>query len=277
MKFMAACAALALAVVLSGASARAVSYAYDRSVPLELVTDDTQEDGGIRIDHISFRAGDRTVHAALVHPKDPGEKAPGVLFVHGLGDPATMNHTEFLADAMWLARRGVVSLLPDEPWSQADWFSRIRSTKNDERNSVAEVIALRRSLDALVATPGVDPSRLAYVGHDFGAMFGALLAGADARVTYAVFVAPTVDAGAYLGQMSALDISASLARATFRSSLLQFAAHDADVPAAKARAFADAVPSFDRTVHTYDAGHALAIDAATDERRDWLADHLGVR
>jgi dienelactone hydrolase len=292
MKFVAAFAAVAVTMALVTSGARAVSYAYDRNAPLELTTDDTQEDAGIRTDEISFRAGDRVVRASLVHPAQPAGKVPGVLFVHWLGDPATTNRTEFLADAKWLARRGVVSLVPDEPWSQAHWFDLVRSTQTDERDSVAEVIALRRSLDVLLATPGVDPDRIAYVGHDFGAMYGALLAGADSRVSYAVFMAPTVtlaewflldtkrppaDPSAYLLQMNAFDIPAALARSTFRASLLQFAAHDEYVPAAKARAFADAVPSVDRTVHTYDTDHALALDAATDDRREWLAAHLGVR
>ena len=292
MKFLAAFAALVAAMAFCGTGARAVSYSYDRGAPLEVVTDDTREDGGIRIDEISFRAGDREVHASLVHPKDQIGKMPGVLFAHWLGDPATTNRTEFLADAMWLARRGVVSLLPDEPWSVPHWFDRVRSASTDERDSIVDVIALRRSLDALLATPGVDRDRIAYVGHDFGAMYGALLAGTDSRLAYAVFMAPTTtlsewflldtkrppsDTAAYLAQMSAFDISAALARATFRGSLLQFAAHDEFVPAAKARAFASAAPGADRTVTTYDTDHALAIDAATDDRRTWLAAHLGVR
>ena len=42
---------------------------------------------------------------------------------------------------------------------------------------------LRRALDVLLAQPGVDPKRIAYVGHDFGAMYGAVLAGVDRRVS----------------------------------------------------------------------------------------------
>jgi len=285
-----ALAAFVLAIGLETNAANAVSYAYDRTAPLELTTEDTASvDGGVRVDTIAFRSGDRIVHAVLVRPKDPPDAMPGVLFVHWLGDPATSNRREFLADAEWLARRGVVSLIPDQPWSAPNWFTGIRSTQTDERDSIAEVVTLRRSLDVLLATPGVDRRALAYVGHDFGAMYGALLAGADTRPSYYVFMTPTLtlaewflldtsrpptDSAAYTAAMSAFDLSAALASATMRASLLQFAAHDEYVPKAKAEAFAAAVPSTDRTVRTYDTDHALALDAAIDERREWLAAHF---
>ena len=284
--------ALLVSFSLGATGARAVSYEYDRTAPLEMTTENTREvAGGVRVDDVSFQAPGRVVHAALVMPKDPGGSMPGVLFVHWLGDPATSNRNEFLPDAEWLARRGVVSLVPDQPWAAPHWFDRIRSTATDERDSIAEVIVLRRSLDALIATPGVDPRAIAYVGHDFGAMYGALLAGVDTRPSYYVFMAPATslaewflldterppaNAAAYAAQMNAFDIRAGLARATFRGSLLQFAAHDEYVPKSEADAFAAAVPPTNRTVRTYATDHALAIDAAADERRDWLVTRFGL-
>jgi predicted esterase len=284
--------ALFVSFVASCAPALAVSYDYDRGVPLELTTEDTAlVAGGVRVDQITFRSGDRTVHAALVHPAARQNGMAGVLFVHWLGDPPTTNRTEFLADAEWLARRGVVSLLPDQPWSAPQWFEKLRSTQTDERDSIAEVVALRRSLDLLLSTPGVDANRIAYVGHDFGAMYGALLAGADSRPQYFVFMTPTVtfaewflldtarppaDRAGYVAAMNAFDIPAALARASFRASFVQFAAHDRYVPKAKADAFVAAVPATNRTVTTYEAGHDLLVTAATDDRRAWLAARLGL-
>lgn len=282
--------ALMLLAMVAGSSAAGVSYDYDRTASLELTTEDSHSlRGGVRVDDVVFNAGSGVVHAALVEPTDASSAMPGVLFVHWLGDPATTNRTEFLADAEWLARRGVVSLVPDQPWAAPHWFESVRSAQTDDRDSIAEVIALRRSLDALLATPGVDPRAIAYVGHDFGAMYGALLAGTDPRPEYYVFMAPTLtlaewflldtqrppaDPAAYTARMRAFDIPAALGHATMHASLLQFAAHDRYVPKAKAEAFAAAVPANDRTVRTYDADHSLAIDAATDERRDWLLAHL---
>jgi dienelactone hydrolase len=292
MKFAAAFAGIAVTIAFLGTGAGAVSYSYDRSAPLELTTEDTSEEGNVRIDQISFTSGNRVIHASLVHPKEIDPKSPGVLFVHWFGDAATTNRSEFLPDAMWLARRGAVSLLPDEPWSQPNWFETLRSPATDPRDSIAEVVALRRSIDALLATPGVDPNKIAFVGHDLGAAYGALLAGADSRLAYAVFLAPPLslselflvdtkmtpaDRSAYVASMAAFDIPAALGRSTFRGSLLQCASRDAYVPTSESRAFAADVPSVDRTVRTYDADHALAIDAATDERREWLAARLGLQ
>jgi len=54
-----------------------------------------------------------------------------------------------------------------------------------------QVIDLRRALDLLAAQPGLDHDRIAFVGHDFGAMTGALLAGADKRPRWYVLMAAT--------------------------------------------------------------------------------------
>jgi len=187
--------------------------------------------------------------------------------VHWLGDPQTTNRTEFRADAIWLAKCGIVSLLPDEPWAAPNWFERVRSTRTDAADSLAAVARLRRSLDVLVGTGQVDPARLAFVGHDFGAMYGALFAAVDTR-------RPPIDRIAYEQTMRAFDVPPYLAKARFRASLIQFARHDEYVSAANAALFANAVPNRNRTVRTYVAGHSLAIGAATSDRRSWLADQL---
>ena len=49
--------------------------------------------------------------------------------------------------------------------------------------SVRSVKELRRALDLLMTQPGVDSKRVGVVGHDFGAMYGAILITADKRPT----------------------------------------------------------------------------------------------
>src|ERR1700738_3125485 len=105
-------------------------------------------------------AGERPTSAVVVTPAKPTASMPAVLWVHWLGEPATTNHTEFLAEAQALAARGVVSLLVDMPWSQKDWFSDVRAPAHDYDDIVAQVISLRRALDYLVAIPAVDATRL---------------------------------------------------------------------------------------------------------------------
>lgn len=235
--------------------------------------------------------GDRSpTNAVLIGPARAAAKMPAVLWVHWLGEPATTNHTEFLADAQALAQRGVVSLLVDMPWSQKDWFTALRAPDTDDRDTVDQVIALRRALDCLTAIPGVDATRIAYVGHDFGAMDGALLLAVDDRPSYAVLMAPTLsywewyllgkqpaDRAAYVARMGAFDLPAWLARGKQKATLLQFGADDFYVSQATALALRNAVPAHDRTFTSYKGvDHGLDADAVRTDRRTWLIKQLGV-
>jgi dienelactone hydrolase len=264
--------ALVSSLATPAASARDISFEYDRSVPLEVQTQDTElVAGGVRVDEITYRSGDATTQALLVHPQDDGNAMPAVLFVHGLGDANGSKRTEFLADAEWLARRGVVSLVPDQPWAQGTWLE--RSAANRERDSVAEVIALRRAIDVLAATPGVDQRNIAYVGYDLGAEYGALLASVDTRVRYYVFMTPSVVPPAGMGTF---DIAAAAGRANPKAELVQIAARDVSVTKAQSQAFVAALSATGRTVIAYPDDHALTSDAAADDRRAWLVSRFGL-
>jgi cephalosporin-C deacetylase-like acetyl esterase len=50
------------------------------------------------------------------------------------------------------------------------------------------VVDLRRAFDVLLARPDVDSKRLAYVGHSYGAQWGAILMAVDQRMKTAVLV-----------------------------------------------------------------------------------------
>ena len=231
--------------------------------------------------------GEKQTNAVIVAPAGAAKNAPAVLWVHWLGEPATTNHTEFLSDAQELAKHGVVSLLVDMPWSQKDWFTALRAPENDYADTVAHVITLRRALDCLTALPGVDKTRVAYVGHDFGAMDGALLLAVDARPQYAVLMTPTLsywewyllgkqpaDPSAYVAQMSALDLPGWLAKGHQKATLLQFGQNDEYVSQATGIALRNATPNRDRTFKAYKLDHALDDVTAHDDRRAWLIAHL---
>jgi cephalosporin-C deacetylase-like acetyl esterase len=233
--------------------------------------------------------GSAAMNSVLVTPDAAPKNAPAVLWVHWLGEAATTNHTEFLADAQELAKRGVVSLLVDMPWSQAKWFTELRKPDDDYAATIAQVVSLRRALDCLSAVKGVDKSRIAYVGHDFGAMDGALLLAVDERPAYAVLMAPTLsywewmllgkqpaDPGAYVARMSAFDLPGWLARGKQKAMLLQFGQDDEYVSQATGIALRNAVPNRDRTFKAYKLDHALNDATVRDDRRAWLTAHLGV-
>jgi dienelactone hydrolase len=245
----------------------------------------------VRRSLVTFRSGDRTLSAEIVAPAQAGTRGPGVLFVHWLGDAATTNHKEFESDARALAAKGATCVLLDAMWStvvngKRDWFSTVRSTGSDYRHSIEQVVDLRRSLDLLIAQPGVDPERIAYVAHDFGAMYGAVLAGVDPRPRYYVLMAGTTsfadwyllgkkpaDVAAYRAQMAPLDPLPYLTRSPARGFLFQFAAHDQYVTAAHATEFFSAAP-VPRAMYVYDAHHDLKVPLALRDRLSWLQARL---
>jgi hypothetical protein len=169
-----------------------------------------------------------------------------------------------------------------------DWFDDLRSTDTDYAASIAQVIDLRRALDLLIAQPGVDPRRIAYVAHDFGAMYGAVLAGVDPRPRYYVLMAGTTsfadwyllgkkpsDVDAYRAQMAPLDPLAYLARSKADGFMFQFASRDKYVTAAHATAFYEAAP-LPRAMYLYDAQHDLQVPFALHDRLGWLEARLWV-
>ena len=174
----------------------AASIAVERESVSELV-------GGVRLEEVRIGIGDARVRGRFVVPPPPGPH-PGVLFVHWLGDDvATTNLSEFAPEASRLARAGILSLSIDAAWAQIDWFEKIRTTDRDYRDSLVQVAQLRGALDALAARNDIDVANLAVVGHDFGAMYAALLAGLDDRPRYYVLVAGTTSTALLVAQFLA--------------------------------------------------------------------------
>jgi dienelactone hydrolase len=132
--------------------------------------------------------GQPAVSAYLV--RSAGSLAPkshaGILFLHWLGQIHS-DRSEFLAEATELAPKGAVSLLPQGifPWTAAPTGKR-----QDVTAIKAQLAAFRACLNWLIKHRYVDRSRVAVVGHDYGAMYGALLAQTDKRVHTAVLATP---------------------------------------------------------------------------------------
>jgi pimeloyl-ACP methyl ester carboxylesterase len=212
---------------------------------------------------------------------------PGILFVHWLGSPKTTNRSEFEPDAVALARKGMTSLLIDAAWSIPNWFDGVgKSAAADTAMTRKQVIDLRCALDLLIAHKGVDGNRVAYVGHDFGAMFGALLAGADARPHAFVLMAGTPlladwyrfqkklpNEEHYRAAIAPYDTLAGLRASNAKAFLFQFSKHDDYIPRERAQAFADAAPQ-PKTIVFYDADHGLAVPRAAADRQAWLIKQL---
>ena len=269
--------------------------AHDAGPPLDLKVVGSQRREGVTVDDLTFRgvtAGGAPVQAYLVRPSEGAGPFAGVLFVHWFAPPhPTSNRTQFLDEARTLARRGAVSLLVSTFWSDPARY-RGRRWQDDYQNTINQAKELRRALDVLTTRPGVDARRLAYVGHDYGAMFGALISGADARPkTFALIAgasrfpdwylygsASGVPAGDDLEhfrrQFAPLDPVNAVAgsKASF---FFQFGEDDRFTPRKDFVELYLAAPSPKRMA-TYASDHAMSAEIIRHDRAAWLAEQLGL-
>ena len=167
-------------------------FDYDPSAPLNLIENECQQDGAVLVKDVTYSSPvtGKPIAAYLVTPAD-ADHAPAILYVHWYESHSeTSNRTQFLAEAKQLARdHGVISLLPETMWSDVNWYRQGRTLDSDYEDAIRQVIELRRGLDVLYSLPEVDPQRVAFVGHDFGAMYGTLAGAADQRPAAYVLIA----------------------------------------------------------------------------------------
>ncbi len=265
----------------------AALFNYDKQASLDRREVGVVKKGAAVVHDLTFAAqpGDKEpTKAYLVVPDGPGPFA-GVLWVHWLGEPGTTNRTQFLAEAEALAPQGVVSLLVDAMWSTADWY-RKRVLADDRKNSIRQVVAIRRALDLLLAHPKVDKARIGFVGHDYGAMYGMIAAGVEPRARTYVFIAPTqslsdwaffsnqpVSKADYLRENADLELTDYLGQVRNGSTLFQFANQDAYVSRTDSLVLLAAAQA-PKERRFYEADHALAIPKAAEDRAAWLLEKL---
>jgi cephalosporin-C deacetylase-like acetyl esterase len=229
------------------------------------------------------------ISAYLVTPPGAGP-FPGILYVHWYEPSSSAsNRTQFLAEAVTLAQTdGVMALLVATMWSEPSWYREGRSLATDYDDAVQQTMELRRALDVLLAQPGIDPARVAYVRHDFGAMFGAILAGVDRRAKAYVLIAGASDfnrwmlfgveeskpgLAAYKAKMATLAPSHFIAEAAPAALLFQFGTEDFYTPAAEIDAFFHAA-SEPKQIQRYPTEHAMKLPAIQADRLAFLRAHL---
>jgi dienelactone hydrolase len=275
-------------------------FVYDSHQPLDIHEKVLKDfDCGV-IHDITYKSpSGGTVSAYQIVPSAKGSLA-AVIFGHwGNGTRA-----EFISDAKALACRGVISLLPDYAWdrvgpgySPIDDFAH---PEQDRKTRINAVLEMRRAIDLLLTRSDVDPNRVAYVGHSFGAQWGAILTAVDRRIKATVLMAGAaeeadlilrsdnpsiVDLRARLpkGQLetyvSALqDVDAigyiRLARPT--PLLLQFANFEQYFDRASMERYSAAATE-PKTVLFYDSAHELNDPQALKDRLEWLAQRLSLR
>jgi cephalosporin-C deacetylase-like acetyl esterase len=230
--------------------------------------------------------GGTPASAYLVVPTRARPPYAAVLFGHWLGPGSS--RAEFLSEALGLARKGVVSLLPQGDFP---WFVDPVGNEQDTANITAEVIKLRRGLDLLTARSDVDPSRIAFVGHDYGAMAGSIVSAVDSRVSAEILMAPDAtyfnwfnkywigyegaQADAYSALLAPYDPIEYVGHAPAGGVLFQFSAHDQYVTPAVRDALLAAASEPKSAQIFSNAGHHLN-NAARRARDAWLASKLGL-
>ena len=282
--------ALVFAFVLTGhaqttSDASAALFVYDQNSPLSVKEVSAEKRGDVTVRDITFvpQPGGHEVKAYVVVPAGSGPFA-AILWVHWLGEEKS-NRTQFLEEAVELAPKGVVSVLVDAMWSEPRWFG-TRVPEKDYENSIRQVIELRRALDLLLSQPNVDKARVGYVGHDFGAMYGMLMAGVEKRVKTYVFIAATQSLNdwaflgpqpkskaAYLKQNASLELTDYLRQSTNGSKFFQFGKADFYISQADAAVvFAAAGQPKQRKL--YEASHQMELKEIMVDRDNWLIKEL---
>jgi dienelactone hydrolase len=150
-----------------------------------------------------------------------------------------------------------------------------------------QLAAMERALDKLAHISAVDPKRIAVVGHDYGAMYGSLLADRDHRVSALVLETPDSLWGNWFATYW-LNLEGQ-ARADYyklfrglnpvghtsrlgKHVLFQWAGDDAFIPSDVRDAFAAASP--DAKVELYDGADHQLTDAALADRDAFLTQQL---
>ena len=239
------------------------------------------------------------VSAYLIVPTGKGPFA-AVVFGHwGNG-----TRGEFVPEAKTYACAGVVSLLPDYRWERPrPWYSEVDDFAHpdlDRKTRIATVIEMRRAIDLLLTRTDVDPNRVAYVGHSFGAQWGAILTAVDRRLKAAVLMAGAAEEADLLLRSDnprLADLRASLPKGQLENYvkaledvnaiyyvryaqpiplLLQFANFEQYFDMASMERYAAAATE-PKAVLFYDSAHDMNDPGALKDRFDWLAKFLAFR
>ena len=114
-------------------------YDYNASAPFDIKVTKVEMRQGVEVRDITYASSSGARKAAyLVVPSKKG-KHPAALMVHWYApEEHDSNRTQYLGQAVELAKLGVVSLLPETMWSEPKWFP-TRKRADDYEASVRAV------------------------------------------------------------------------------------------------------------------------------------------
>ena len=278
-------------------------YEYDATKPVAAQLTPLRSEDGVAIYDLLYPspiAG--MVTGFLVAPEGGSLKPPfaGIVFGHwGPGD-----RSEFLPEAILYAQAGAVSVLIDYPWVRPEPHRRpqgqgFKGAERDRESWVQAVVDLRRAFDLLEARKDVDRARLGYVGHSYGAQWGAILSAVDKRMKATVLMggvpdgeclfngpdaalramrdaAPKEEVEAYWVVNRPYDAIRYIGQAAPVPLLFQFARHETSFTEADMKRYFEAA-SAPKEVRWYETGHILNDLRTLADRAGWLGPRLGLR
>jgi len=273
-------------------------FDYDRQAPLGIKEIGVEHRGDVAIHDLTYASPKGgVVPAYLVVPKGKGPFA-GVIWGHWYWPNSPMrNRKQFLDEAVALAPAGVVSLLTDGPIARPGHVEDSDPLGEQQYvDLVQQVTDMRRGVDLLLARKDVDPKRLAYVGHSYNGVVGAILSGVERRFKAFVLMAATMSDevtmktpeyqqyrqklgaekhDAFVEKYSWTDQGKYVSHAAPAVVLLQYGSQEKFLTPERARLYA-AVVSEPKRFELYDAPHALNAAAGRD-RIAFLTDQLKLK
>ena len=273
-------------------------FDYDRQGPLGIREIGVERRGNVRVYDITYASPKGgVVPAYLVVPKGKGPFAAVVWGHWYWGNSPMRNRKEFLDEAVALAQVGVVSLLTDGPIARPGHVQNDEPLNEQEVNDlVQQVTDMRRGVDLLLARKDVDLKRIAYVGHSYNAVVGAILSGVERRFKAFVLMAGTMSDDvtmktpeyqryrqkvgtekhdAFVEKHSWTDQGKYVSHAAPAVVFLQYGSQEKFLTPERARLYA-AVVSEPKRFELYDAPHALNA-AARRDRIAFLAEQLHLK
>jgi len=273
-------------------------FDYDQKAPLGLKELGVEKRGDVSVHDITYASPHGgVVPAYLVVPKGKGPFA-AVIWGHWYWPNSPMrNRKEFLDEAVVLADAGVVSLLTDGPIARPGHVQNNEPlAEQNSADMLQQVVDMRRGIDLLLARKEVDAKRIAYVGHSYNAMVGAILSGVDRRFKAFVLMAGPLSReldlktpeyqryrekvgpekfDAYMAKFSYLDQGKYVTHAAPAFVFLQFATQEDFLAPARAHLY-ETIVSEPKKFKLYEAPHALNSEATRD-RLAFLTEKLKLK
>jgi cephalosporin-C deacetylase-like acetyl esterase len=278
-------------------------FDYEEDTQARFVVITTISMGGYSISDIKYESLFNERVSAFLFIPDKGGPLPGVIFMR----PSQGNRQTFFKEAQLLATKGYISLLIEVPffggYDQQNCPERKEFTKTiedlaDIQKYIQTVMDIRRGVTLLRNLTIVDETRIAFVGHGFGAALGGVISGIDSRIKTFILISgygevsewqltsehpnaaiirsflPPERFEYFISSLRKLDAIHYVKNAAPASIFFQFATNDEFINQGHATAFYSAASS-PKKITWYETDHLFAnCEAALTDRQEWLSKYI---